>query len=145
MSCFYEAGLHFSCQRCSQCCRIDPGFVYLSATDLTNLCQWFKFKEIQFVSMYCRTVPYYDGTKVLCLREKQNYDCILWNNGCTAYGARPVQCSTYPFWTWILDEREMWENCGRDCPGINSGRIWNKTEIEQQRKMYELNEPIRVP
>src|SRR5574344_288995 len=101
MSCFYDKGLHFSCQKCSHCCRIDPGFVYLSQSDLTNLCQWFKFTQEQFISMYCRKVPYYDGTTVLSLREKKNYDCIFWDNGCTVYGARPVQCSTYPFWSWM--------------------------------------------
>ena len=34
---------------------------------------------------------------VLCLKEKPNFDCILWKDGCEAYEGRPVQCRTYPF------------------------------------------------
>ena len=139
---FYDDGLHFSCQRCSNCCRIDPGFVYLSQTDLTNLCQKFKMTVKEFVNVYCRWVQYYDNTEVLCLKEKTNYDCILWNNGCTAYEARPVQCSTFPFWSWILEDKGQWRACSEDCPGINNGRLWTKEEIEEQLKSYEQNLPI---
>jgi len=144
MSCFYEKGLRFLCQRCSRCCRISPGFVYLSATDLTNLCQWFKLTEREFVSIYCRRVPFHDGTTVLGLREKKNYDCIFWNNGCTVYGARPVQCSTYPFWSWILEDEHMWNSRELDCPGIDCGELWTKADIDRQRNMYEQNEPLRL-
>ena len=42
--------------------------------------------------------------EALALIELKNYECSLWDKecGCKAYGARPVQCSTYPFWSWIL-------------------------------------------
>ena len=83
-------GLHFSCTQCSHCCRHEPGFVYLSQKDLTNLCLYFNLKEQQFIEQYCRWVPYYDGSEVLCLLEKENNDCIFWDSGCAAYGARPV-------------------------------------------------------
>lgn len=139
---YYDNGLHFGCKRCSNCCRIDPGFVYLSRADLTNLCQRFKMTVQEFVGVYCRWVQYYDNTQVLCLKEKTNYDCILWNDGCTAYEARPVQCSTFPFWTWILEDKAQWETCAQDCPGIHNGRLWSKEEIEKERKRYEQNVPI---
>ena len=139
---YYDDGLHFICKRCSNCCRIDPGFVYLSRSDLTNLCQRFKMSVKEFVGVYCRWVQYYDNTQVLCLKEKTNYDCILWNDGCTAYEARPVQCSTFPFWSWILEDKEQWQTCSQDCPGINDGRFWSKEEIERERKRYEQNLPI---
>jgi uncharacterized protein len=140
MSCFYENGLEFSCQKCSCCCRIEPGFVYLSQTDLTKLCLWFKFTEEQFIAIYCRKVAYRDAY-VLCLREKKNYDCILWNNGCTAYGARPIQCSTYPFWSQLLKSEDAWNENKRNCPGIGRGRLWKKDEIDRMKEMYEQNEP----
>jgi len=96
----------------------------------------------EFVNVYCRWVQYYDNTEVLCLKERSNYDCILWDNGCTAYEARPVQCSTFPFWSWILEDEEQWKTCSEDCPGINNGRVWKKEEIEEERKRYEENLPI---
>lgn len=141
---FYENGLNFECNRCSACCRLSPGYVYLSQRDLTSLCQWFKLSEEEFIEKYCRWVGYYEGKLALCLKELKNYDCILWEkeHGCTAYGARPVQCSTYPFWSWVLKDKETWDGMEKDCPGINKGKKWTKEQIESQCADYVHNEPI---
>jgi hypothetical protein len=143
---FYDDGLVFSCNRCSDCCRLSPGMVYLSYFDLARLCERFGVSEGRFVETYCRWVQYYDNTQVLCLKERKNYDCILWNKdcGCSAYDSRPVQCSTYPFWSWMLESRAEWDSCAADCPGINAagGRVWTKEEIEAQRAAYDAIEPI---
>jgi Fe-S-cluster containining protein len=141
---FFDNGLHFSCAQCSRCCRVEPGFVFLSRADLTKLCRWFNFTEGQFIQKYCRRVPYYDGTDVLSLRETPAFDCILWNNGCTAYGARPVQCSTYPFWTRLLSGVSVWNAEKKTCPGIGTGRLWTKKEIMEQLAAYERNGPVHV-
>lgn len=143
MAQFYESGLHFTCKRCSHCCRIEPGFVYLSRKDLTNLCIWFKLNSDLFIERYCRWVRYYDNTEVLCLKETETYDCILWNNGCTAYENRPIQCSTYPFWSYLLESERDWNENQKCCPGINNGELHNKDEIEKQLDLYENNEPLR--
>lgn len=142
-SCFYDNGLKFSCKRCSHCCRHEPGYVYLSEQDLTNLCQWFKLNEQEFIEKYCRWVPYYDGTEVLCLQEKIGYDCILWDSVCTAYSARPIQCSTYPFWTFLLENEKSWNQEANECPGINCGEFHTKEEIESNLNAYKNNRPIK--
>ena len=95
-----------------------------------------------FVEKYCRWADYYYGAKVLSLLEKKNYDCILWENGCSAYEARPVQCRTYPFWSWMIKDAKMWAECAKDCPGMNKGRLWTKEEIEEQKAQYDANTPI---
>ena len=136
-------GLHFSCTQCSHCCRHEPGFVYLSQKDLTNLCLYFNLEEQQFIKQYCRWVPYYDGSEVLCLLEKENNDCIFWDSGCAAYGARPIQCSTYPFWSFIVKSPEAWKQEASECPGINCGALHSASEIEESIRRYEENEPIR--
>ncbi len=145
MSHFYDKGLCFSCTQCSHCCRHEPGYVYLSNTDLTNMCNWFKLSSNDFIKKYCRKVSYYDGSTVLCLQEKNNYDCIFWQKGgCTAYKCRPLQCSTYPFWSWILKNSTTWENESKDCPGINNGRLWTKEEIIKQKSLYDSILPVRI-
>src|SRR5574344_577175 len=143
MTFFYDKGLKFSCTRCSRCCRVVPGFVYLSRSDLTNLCICFKLNDGNFIKKYCRWVPYYDHTEVLCLKEKENFDCILWNEGCTAYDHRPIQCSTYPFWTYLLESQFSWNERSHICPGINSGELHCKDEITHQLNLYERNVPLR--
>lgn len=141
-SVFYKDGLCFSCSQCRACCGVSPGMVYLSERDLTSLCQWFKLTKSEFIDLYCRWVPYYDGKEALCLKEKSNYDCIFWDNGCTAYNARPIQCSTYPFWTWLLKDKDSWNNEKKSCPGINQGRRWSFEEINYQNALYKHNNPI---
>lgn len=140
---FYKDGLQFSCKRCSFCCGHSPGFVYLSKRDLESLCRHTKLSAKQFVETYCRWADYSYGEQVLALKEKKNYDCILWENGCTCYESRPVQCSTYPFWTWMINDRETWEECGKTCPGINNGKLWSRAEIEENKKAYDENIPLR--
>ncbi len=139
---FYKNGLNFSCKRCSFCCGHSPGFVYLSERDLYELCDFFKMSITDFVNKYCRWADYYYGEEVLALLEKQNYDCILWQEGCSAYQARPVQCSTYPFWSWMIRDQKTWNECAADCPGMNSGKLWTFEEIEENRKNYDSNKPL---
>ena len=140
--CFYKNGLHFECQRCSFCCGHSPGFVYLSHRDLTALCTHFDMSEVDFARKYCRWADYYYGTQVLALLEQDNYDCILWGAGCTAYEARPVQCSAYPFWSWMLADNKTWNECAADCPGMNKGRKWSFEEIDAQKRRYDANIPL---
>ena len=141
---FYKNGLFFGCQRCSFCCGHSPGFVYLSLRDLTELRNHLGMSVTDFVKKYCRWADYYYGEQVLALVEKTNYDCILWENGCTCYEARPVQCSTYPFWSWMIADKKTWEECAQDCPGMNNknGKLWTFEEIEANKKAYDANKPL---
>lgn len=139
---FYKNGLKFSCQQCSCCCRHEPGFVYLSEKDLTKILMQFNIERESFIKEHCRWVPYYDGTEVLCLNEKENNDCCFWDNGCTIYQARPVQCRTYPFWDFILKNKNEWKECAKDCPGIDKGETHSYDEILEKLLEYRHNEPI---
>ncbi|MDR2767278.1 MAG: YkgJ family cysteine cluster protein [Treponema sp.] len=117
---FYERGLRFSCTRCSVCCRRDPGYVFLSRNDARLLASQLEIGYSVFVESYCRWVDPDGEGKTLSLREKANYDCILWDGGCTVYQNRPLQCRTFPFWAENLASPENWNRL--DCPGINRGK-----------------------
>ncbi len=140
--CFFAKGLSFSCKQCSHCCRHEPGFVYLSKNDLTNILQSFNLNISEFIQKYCRWVNYYDGSEVLCLQEKDNYDCIMWDNGCSVYSQRPVQCRTYPFWNFLLESKQNWDEEAKECPGINTGKLHNFDEIMRAQNEYSRNVPI---
>ena len=141
---FYKNGLRFGCKRCSFCCGHSPGFVYLSLRDLTELRSFLNMSVTDFVSKYCRWADDYDGGQILALLEKKNYDCILWENGCSCYAARPVQCSTYPFWSWMIKDEATWNECTEDCPGMrnNEGKLWTFEEIEANKNAYDANKPL---
>jgi Fe-S-cluster containining protein len=125
---FYAQGLRFSCARCSECCRIDPGFVFLRKNDMEMLVSALRMTYTEFIQRYCRWTPNAGGREQLSLREKANYDCIFWSNGCAIYEARPLQCRAYPFWPSMLASRDAWE--AARCAGMGRGTLYSREEIE---------------
>ena len=128
---FYADGLRFSCKRCSSCCRYDSGFVFLSQKDVNKLSSALKIDVNDVINVYCRWVTDINGDEVLSLKEKSNNDCILWDSGCTVYDSRPIQCVTFPFWKSIIASKKCWETASGGCPGINTGELHTKEEIDK--------------
>jgi Fe-S-cluster containining protein len=141
---FYAAGLRFSCKRCSSCCRHESGFVYLSANDLSALAHKHQMDYTAFIQTWCRWIPFERGAERLSLKEKSNNDCVFWNAGCTVYGARPLQCRTFPFWDNIVCSPQAWETAGRGCPGINSGEPHGREEIEGCLRIMMIEEELVI-
>jgi uncharacterized protein len=129
---FFASGLRFSCARCSSCCRGEPGFVFLSKDDLRRLLRRTNLDFKTFYRDYCRLVDAGAGM-ALSLRENAVFDCVFWSKaGCTVYQDRPVQCSTYPFWSSIMDSKASWKAESRSCPGIGAGELWTREQIERR-------------
>jgi len=132
---FYAAGLKFSCKRCSSCCRYDSGFVFLSEKDLKKLTAALDMDKNRFVKAYCRWVTGWQGTESLSLKERSNKDCVFWDSGCSVYRVRPLQCSSFPFWSSILSSFESWKIAAAACPGMNTGETHTQEAIERYIKL----------
>jgi Fe-S-cluster containining protein len=132
--------------------------VFLSAGDLAGLAAAKGVPPEEFTLMYCRWVLWADGKGMpeerLSLRERtsgtgprRSEDCVFWRDGCTVYGARPVQCRTYPFWSGLLASAETWREAGEECPGIGGGAWHSRAEIdgvlEQERAQRIIARPYR--
>lgn len=129
---FFEKGLHFSCTRCSACCRHESGFVFLSKQDVDALATELSMTYSNFVETYCRWIPIGDACDQLSLKEKFNFDCIFWKEGCTVYKARPLQCRVFPFWASVLADKEAWDATAADCPGMNHGDFHDASSIQER-------------
>ncbi|GHT95055.1 zinc/iron-chelating domain-containing protein [Spirochaetia bacterium] len=127
---FYAQGLRFSCRRCSGCCRHESGYVFLSEKDLGLLAAKLSMKTNEFMAAYCRWVYSGPGGEVLSLKEKSNYDCIFWKEGCSVYDARPLQCRTFPFWQSNVASSESWNRAAAFCPGMGTGTVHTGGQIE---------------
>jgi hypothetical protein len=134
-------GLRFSCKRCSSCCREASGYVFLSDNDLQKLASVLKMDKKSIIAVYCRWVTDWKGEEVLSLKEKSNMDCILWDNGCTVYTSRPLQCITFPFWDSVIATEQNWEIAASGCPGMNSGDLHTKYKIDENIKL-RISQPI---
>ncbi|MBN1837483.1 MAG: YkgJ family cysteine cluster protein, partial [Spirochaetales bacterium] len=140
---FYAEGLRFECTRCSRCCRHAPGYVFLSQEDLRLLAETSGMSPRGFFEEYCREVDLY-GIPRVSLRERDNYDCILWNDGgCSLYEARPLQCRSYPFWSSNLACFESWTAVCEECPGAGQGQLHSPEEIEAWLRMAEGRQLLR--
>jgi Fe-S-cluster containining protein len=142
LSLFYDQGLRFTCQSgCRYCCAVEPGFVFLSYSDIEKLIKHLQISSKQFLEEYCRKVPF-GSFDYVSLNERPNHDCIFLNEkGCSVYQARPVQCLTYPFWATVLDSKKSWEEEKKWCPGIDVGTLHTKKEIENYLEMRRGVEP----
>jgi Fe-S-cluster containining protein len=137
---FYAQGLCFSCTRCSACCRFDPGYVFLSKKDADVLAGFLGMEYNGFIKTYCRWINGFGGKARLSLREKANYDCVFWKEGCRVYGGRPWQCRTFPFWPEILSSGDAWDALA--CPGIGKGKRYGPSYIESLLKERQSNPVI---
>lgn len=127
---FYKDGLNFECQRCSYCCRHEPGYVFLSENDLQAMLAVTGLEREAFIEKYCSWVDI-GFFKRLSLIEKENNDCIFWSEkGCAVYKARPLQCRSYPFWMHVVENRKTWDEEAGSCPGIGKGKRHSAEEIE---------------
>jgi hypothetical protein len=116
MKLWYAKGLNFECARCGDCCRGEPGFVWLRSADTRRIAEHLGISEKDFLVKYARTF-----SKRISLRELPNGDCIFWEKKCLIYEARPPQCRSFPFWYDNTGSQKDWQELARQCPGANSG------------------------
>lgn len=86
----------YVCQRCTNCCRW-PGFVKISASDITAISAHLGIPETEFIESFTRLRPARDG---LALTDQPDGACIfLDGRDCRIQAVKPAQCSGFPN-TW---------------------------------------------
>jgi Fe-S-cluster containining protein len=113
----------------------------LSGEDVDILAAALDMGREGFIKTWCRWAFFGGELEYLSLKEKLNYDCVFWNNGCTVYQDRPLQCKTFPFWESTVISAEAWKNAGLECPGIGQGELHSMVHIEQCRQA-RLSQPV---
>jgi Fe-S-cluster containining protein len=68
------------------------------------------------------------------LIERENHDCIFYEEGCKIYPVRPTQCRTFPFWRENLEKPGNWSRTAGECEGINQGKVYTAEEIDKLLK-----------
>ena len=128
---WYDKGICFTCLRCSHCCSGEPGYVFISGSDADRISSYLSMKRDEFLSSHTRLVDmgtYYQ----VSLKERDNYDCeFLTDKGCSIYEVRPLQCRTYPFWPHVFDDKALFEEEKKACPGLGKGELRSAAEIRE--------------
>lgn len=123
---WYKKGLHFKCQRCGNCCRGEPGYVWVGTEEIKNISLYLGLGVEEFARRYPKKI----GQR-FSLIEFTNGDCIVYKEGCEIYPVRPRQCSTFPFWPSNLKSYETWENLKTFCKGIDKGPLYTFQTIQE--------------
>ena len=112
---WYKEGLRFGCTQCGKCCTGEPGYVWVSETEIETIARSLNLSIEQFMRQYTRRV----GERIALLEDPRNFDCIfLKGKQCTIYATRPKQCRTFPWWKENLSSPEAWAEAAKSCEGI---------------------------
>jgi len=136
---WFKDGLRFRClPGCTSCCA-EKGWVL------------FSFLEAGAIAEYLRTTVdklVGDGTLVefpRCYSAKQTEmgGCrFLKDEKCSIYPVRPVQCSTFPWWSEYLCNPDGWAQAAKRCPGVGIGPVHSCEEIEAACKLVQAGREL---
>jgi len=121
---FFDTGIRFACLRCGACCTGAPGTIYVAPNEIVSLAHTLSMSAADFMARYL--YPYKDSFSI---REDARGRCLFYDEGCTVYEARPLQCRTFPFWFDNVRSESRWRQIREHCPGIGRGRLFTKSEI----------------
>lgn len=115
---WYKEGLRFNCTQCGKCCTGGPGYVWVSQKEIEAMAQFLDLSVEIFSRRYLKKR---DNQFLLVEKKSENHACVFFkDNKCQVYGARPMQCRTYPFWPENLRTKESWELTSQECEGIRT-------------------------
>lgn len=123
---WYAGGLRFRCRRCGNCCRGEPGYIWINQQEMQVTAKYLSLSLEEFGVGYLRKV----GRRYSLLEYPQG-DCIMYSQGCSIYTVRPRQCRTFPFWPSNLRSKEAWEALKEFCPGVDKGPLYTLVKIER--------------
>ncbi len=109
-----------ACDTCGgRCCTGESGYIYVDKSEIEDISNFLNMDIKDFVNDYLYKQGYKYSIKELKIGD--SYECVFYDgitNGCKIYGARPIQCRTFPFWDYFktrVDELQL------ECPGIILG------------------------
>lgn len=130
---WYDNGLRFECTQSGRCCTNHGQYTYvnLSERDLERIPAFLGLSRREFLEGYCLTAS---GLFPSLRFDQEACPFLDRDNRCRIYPVRPKQCETWPFWTENLLP-EVWSGEVKECcPGIDSGPLYSREEIERRAK-----------
>jgi Fe-S-cluster containining protein len=130
-------GLRFECTQCGACCTNhgDYAHVYLNPEEVGALARHVGLsvrafrRKYTFVDEYGWTQLVFTGPSCVFLDEE--------TQRCKVYAARPVQCSTFPFWRSLIEGGRWTKEAGRICEGVGRGPLHTIDEAEERMVAFE--------
>lgn len=124
------SGRRFGCTMCGNCC-VEDGYVHLSIFELRKMAAHLGLEPAEFRRRY--DVSGDGEASGLYIEVKGGKGCPLLSpeRRCTVHPVKPAQCSTWPFWSEMVEDSAEWQRCKSYCPGLDAedGRLYSEAEI----------------
>lgn len=94
-----------------KCCTGKSGYIWVQKSEILALASLLKIKNEDFILQYLSKIGFRYTLKEIPFQD--GFACVLFdteNYRCKAYGARPSQCRSFPFWDYCAKE-ELEEEC----------------------------------
>ncbi|MEA3497492.1 MAG: YkgJ family cysteine cluster protein [Campylobacterota bacterium] len=103
------------CASCEgNCCIGESGYIWITKSEIENLAKYLNMRIESLSDKYLFKVGYKYSIKEKQLSQ-ENYACIFFDlnkKQCSIYGARPLQCRTFPFWEYFKNNiKELKQEC----------------------------------
>lgn len=135
---FFDEGVRFECLKCGGCCNGEPGVIYVSDAEITAIAEYTTIERDIFVERCLYLIE-----QSYSINETDDGRCIFYENGCSIYPVRPLQCSTFPFWFQNMRSQSSWSEALLRCPGIGKGPLFSKEAIlERVGLSYPIYEAL---
>ncbi|WIA28253.1 hypothetical protein OEZ86_010808 [Tetradesmus obliquus] len=98
----------FHCTQCGKCCT-GAGEVWVSDAEAAKIARYLNLPLARFLALHCHAYSKVEGFRLLRSNmESETRDCTFLrpDNTCAIHPVRPLQCSTYPWWPELMDEKE---------------------------------------
>ena len=113
----------FKCARCGECCR-EHGFVFFRRDDIRRAAAHLGMTQAAFTARYL--IKTSDGWAIAVTNRKP---CVfLSDKGCAINEAKPVQCSTFPYWKEHIGKTGELVGFDRPCKEIKKAKKQSKTK-----------------
>jgi uncharacterized protein len=105
------------CAECKgKCCNGESGNIWISGDEILKLADFMNMHVNQLIKLYLRKVD--KNWSILELKINNNYSCVFYDdlsNSCSIYDCRPMQCRSFPFWTYY---KNRVNELKKECPAI---------------------------
>lgn len=132
------------CTMCGKCCT-GEGEIWLAPEEVTRIAKHLNLSTQRFLDTHCKQYSKYKGWRMLKTREDSSACIFLGaDNKCSIHTVRPNQCSTYPWWPELTEDREWdWER-ENVCEGFDHPEAPPLDVEEAARQLREANKMTQL-